>query len=83
MARFLPTAALPLALLAVSCQTAQFYSQAVSGQMEILRKSHPIPPILADPATPPKLKRQLESVQEIRRFASEHLTLPGDESYGK
>ncbi|WP_367871630.1 aminopeptidase [Luteolibacter sp. Populi] len=75
--------ALPLVLLAASCQTAQFYSQAVSGQLEIMRKSQPIPPILADPATPPKLKRQLESVQEIRRFASGHLTLPGDESYGK
>jgi len=66
-----------------SCQTAQFYTQAVSGQVEILRKSRPIPPILEDPATDPMLRRQLGSVQEIRKFASEHLTLPGDESYGK
>ena len=76
-------AALAVSALASSCQTVQFYRQAVSGQVEIFQKSHPIPPMLADPATDPKLKRQLESVQDIRRFASEHLTLPGDESYGK
>lgn len=84
MRRFLPAAAtLPLLFLMSSCQTLQFYSQAVSGQMEIFQKSRPIPQVMADPATPPKLKKQLESVQEIRRYASEYLTLPGDESYGK
>ncbi|WP_075090885.1 aminopeptidase [Haloferula sp. BvORR071] len=85
MPRFLPSLglALPLTLLLASCQTVQFYSQAVSGQVEIFQKSKPIPPIIADPATPPKLKKQLQSVQEIRQFATGHLTLPGDESYGK
>ena len=84
MARILPLlAVLPAVLLMASCQTAKFYTQAAGGQLEILRKSKPIPPILADPATPPALKRQLSSVQEIRQFAKEHLTLPGDESYGK
>lgn len=87
MPRFLPTpaAALPLALLLTlaSCQTVQFYSQAVSGQMEIFQKSRSIPRVMADPQSSPKLKQQLASVQEIRRFASEHLTLPGNASYGK
>lgn len=50
--------------------------------MEIQRKSRPIQPIVADPATDPGLRRQLQAVQRIRRFASEHLSLPGDESYG-
>lgn len=77
-----------LALLALpwllgSCQTLGFYGQAIGGQAEILRKSKPIPPMLADPATDPALRRQLQSVQEIRAFASDHLTLPGDESYGR
>lgn len=85
MARLLPSCAvvIPAVLLAASCQTAKFYTQAAGGQLEILRKSKPIPPILADPATPAALKRQLSSVQEIRQFATDHLTLPGDESYGK
>lgn len=66
-----------------SCQTLRFYGQAIGGQAEILRKSRPIGPILADPATDPALRRQLAAVEEIRRFARDHLELPGDESYGR
>lgn len=71
------------ALLLSSCQTLEFYTQAAGGQMEILRKSRPVEPIIESPSTDPKLRRQLETVQNIRRFATEHLMLPGDESYGK
>jgi predicted aminopeptidase len=66
-----------------SCQTVHFYGQAVGGQMEILRKSRPIGPIVEDPATDPGLRRQLQSVERIRAFARDHLALPGDESYGR
>lgn len=76
-------ALLVLCPVLVSCQTLHFYSQAVGGQMEILRKSRPIGPILADPAADPGLRRQLASVERIRAFASDHLALPGDESYGR
>jgi len=66
-----------------SCQTLQFYSQAAGGQMEILRKSRPVEPIIAARDTDPKLRKQLVAVENIRRFASDHLSLPGDDSYGK
>lgn len=66
-----------------SCQTLGFYSQAVRGQLEILRKSRPNPQVIADAATSPGLRRQLAVVERIRRFASDHLSLPGGESYGK
>ena len=66
-----------------SCQTVRFYGQAVGGQVEILRKSRPNEQVIADPATPPVLRGQLESVDRIRQFASDHLSLPGDESYAK
>ena len=66
-----------------SCQTLRFYGQAVEGQLEVLRKSRPNNQVAADPATSPGLRCQLEAVERIRRFASEHLSLPGDESYGK
>lgn len=66
-----------------SCQTIHFYSQAVSGQIEILAKSRPNRSVIADPASSPKLVGQLESVDEIRGFASAHLLLPGNESYAR
>ena len=73
---------LACSLCLLSCQTVGFYQQAIRGQWEILAKSQPIPPMLEDPATDPALRGKLASVQEIRRFASEHLGLPGEESYG-
>ena len=66
-----------------SCQTLRFYAQAVSGQAEVLRKSRPNEQVRADPASRPALREQLAAVEEIRRFASDHLSLPGDASYGK
>lgn len=73
-----------LSLLGVpGCETVRFYHQGISGQLEIVRKSRPNPEVLTDPKTGAELKKQLESVEEIRRFAKEHLSLPGDESYGK
>lgn len=71
------------AALLPSCQTFRFYSQAVNGQLEIIRKSRPNDKIIADPGTSPDLRARLAAVERIRRFASEHLSLPGDESYGK
>ncbi len=71
-----------LALLP-SCQTLHFYSQAISGQLEISRKSRPNDEVRADPASRPALRNQLAAVEQIRRFARDHLSLPGDESYGK
>jgi len=42
------------AVLALSsCQTLEFYSQAASGQMEILSKSKPIQPMIASKDTDP------------------------------
>lgn len=78
--------ALPLALASfslASCQSLSFYNQAVQGQWEILRKSRPSPVVIADPATPPRIRRQLAAVERIRQFASAHLSLPAHASYGK
>lgn len=69
--------------LLLSCQTVHFYGQAIGGQWEILSKSRPIPAVLADPSTPKTLKSQLTTVEEIRSFATDHLSLPGTASYGK
>ena len=78
---FLASAA-SLVLLS-SCQTFHFYGQALGGQLEILRKSRPSSQVIADPVTPPTVRRQLLAVEGIRKFANDFLSLPGDESYGK
>lgn len=78
----LPFTLAALALLS-SCRTVAFYGQAVQGQFEILQKSRPNREVAADPASSPGLRRQLAKVEKIRRFATESLSLPGDESYGK
>lgn len=74
------------ALLAVmligSCGTAQFYSQALGGQMEIWRKSRSNMAVRADPAVPVDVKRRLEFIEELRAFAARELDLP-TKSFGK
>lgn len=66
-----------------SCETVHFYTQALNGQIEILRARRPNNEVTADPKTPPELRRKLAIVEKIRAFASSDLHLPGDESYGK
>ncbi len=65
-----------------SCQTLEFYGQGIRGQVEIFSKSRRIDRVLADPSVRPAVKKQLVAVQGIREFASDHLTLPGEKSYG-
>ena len=72
---------LAVILGAVSCSTSRFYSQAVKGQAEILRRAKPIPMVLRDPKTSPKLQAQLALVEELRTFAHDHLKLPTDRQY--
>jgi len=71
-----------LLVILPSCQTFHFYGQAIDGQFEILRKSRSNTRVIADPLTAPDLRRKLLAVEKIREFASTHLSLPGDESYG-
>jgi predicted aminopeptidase len=67
--------------MTVSCSSGHFYSQAAQGQVEMLRRAQPIPKVLEDPKTSPKLRSQLELVQRLRTFAHDHLKLPTDRQY--
>jgi len=69
-----------LAVLA-GCASPFYYTQAVSGQIELLMKRRPIEEVLADPATPQETRRQLELVRRLREFASRELLLPDNRSY--
>jgi predicted aminopeptidase len=58
-----------------------FYWQAIGGQLELLRKRTPIEELLSDPDLDPKLKAELSSVAEIRKFSVDELLLPDNDSY--
>lgn len=73
--------ALLLAGLLSACANLDYYSQAVVGQLQLWRQQRPVDAILADPATPPPLRRRLETARRMRAFASAELGLPDNNSY--
>lgn len=70
-----------LCAIGLSSCSLPFYWQAASGQLELMRRREPIAEVLADPQTPAELKRTLEDVERIRRFAIDELQLPDNGSY--
>jgi predicted aminopeptidase len=67
----------------LGCRTATFYAQAARGQFQILAGREPIERLLADDATPDKLKQQLRLVLQLREFAATELKLPVDGHYDR
>lgn len=63
------------------CGTLRYYSQAVSGQLDLLRRATPIEEELRSDAVPAALKAKLRAVLRIRQFASRELALPGNGSF--
>ena len=75
---------LPLILVTTSgCNSLSYYTQAVHGQYQLLAHRQSIEKLIADPKTPPKLKQQLQLVQQLRAFAKTELKLPVGDSYDK
>ncbi|MGO9037486.1 MAG: aminopeptidase [Steroidobacteraceae bacterium] len=55
--------------------------ESAQGQLNLMAKREPIPRVVADPATPPAVRTQLEAVAQIRKFAVADLSLPDNGSY--
>jgi len=72
---------LGLSLLLPACGDLGYYVQCAEGHLGVMARSRPISRILADPATSPELREQLEKAVAIRDFASEELGLPDNGSY--
>lgn len=70
-----------LAVLLAACESLQYYSQAVTGQLYILSHRKPITRLLRDPQTSPALKAKLESIGRINAFAESRLQLPLGSNY--
>jgi predicted aminopeptidase len=65
------------------CAAMQYYGQAISGHLELMRRAASIREQVDDPATPPALRDKLQRVLTIRDFASRELGLPDNGSYRK
>jgi len=70
-----------LLLLLAGCADTGYYLHSVQGQFSIMQKARDIDDVLADNNTSPKLRRQLQLVEELREFAFTELALPRSGSY--
>ncbi|MCC7463353.1 MAG: aminopeptidase, partial [Gammaproteobacteria bacterium] len=64
-----------------ACSTAGYLLQAAHGEVRLLARRRPLGQVIADPATPAVLRRQLETVRAARDFAVQALALPDNASY--
>lgn len=69
------------AAMFLGCTPVAYYAQSIHGQWDILVRSQPIADVIREPETADALKRKLARVLEIRRFASDVLSLPDNGSY--
>jgi predicted aminopeptidase len=65
------------------CETFSFYRQAIRGQYQLFANQQPIDKLATNTTTEPRLRKQLQLVQELRGFAEKELKLPVDNHYRK
>lgn len=63
------------------CAEVGYYYQSARGHFGIMASSEPIDDLLREEALEETRREQLEQAQAIRRYASEHLGLPDNDSY--
>ncbi len=81
MKSLLPLILLSMVLVCGACSEFGYYSQSIGGHLAIMSKRERIETVLSDPARPEKLKRELQTVLDVRRFAEEFLHLPAHASF--
>ena len=70
-----------LAAVLAGCQSIGYYKQAIAGQMEMLSNQQPLPGLIKNPDTSPKLKEKFRLVLALRQFAEKKLSLPVGQHY--
>lgn len=78
---WLGVGALFLLLVITGCRTVSYYSQAIRGQYQIVRRERPIREVLASPETTSRLSNQLSLVLQLRAFAEHDLKLKANGHY--
>lgn len=70
-----------LATLLVGCSSIGYYYQTARGHLDLMCRARDIDEVLKDDDVAPAVRSALSRVKEIRRFASERLGLPDNDSY--
>ena len=70
-----------LLIFLTGCSQLGYLAQAAKGQFEIINKQVPIDKILSDSSADSQTRVRLELVSQIRKFASNELDLPDNQSY--
>ncbi|SEN66252.1 aminopeptidase [Nitrosomonas marina] len=78
---FKPFVAVISIVLLGSCANLTYYAQAVNGHMDVMRRAEPIRSIIDSPDIDSDLKQILSLAEAMRKFASEELQLPDNQSY--
>jgi len=76
--RLASTAVLAICFASIS---SCYYTQAVRGQLDVMRKREPIANVIADADTSTELANRLRLVEEARSFSVLELGLPDNDSY--
>lgn len=63
------------------CTTIGYYTQAVSGHLDLMMRAEPVPTLLDRPDTDPALKAKLRLAVEAREFARARLALPVEDAF--
>ena len=65
----------------MGCTSLNFYTQAVTGQVQLLLDRQPIDIVLAEPTVSQEVKNKLLLSRDVLKFAEEELGLPVEDSY--
>lgn len=69
------------ALALGGCSTVGYYTQSVTGHLDLMQKARPVADVQADPAQPQDLRDRLGMAQRMRAYAVRRLALPDNASY--
>ena len=72
---------LAVVMATTSCTSLSYYQQSISGHLAIMSKRQPIADLLQRKDLPPGLRAKLQQALEIRKYASDVLFLPNNDSY--
>ncbi|MDX8525792.1 aminopeptidase [Mesorhizobium sp. MSK_1335] len=63
------------------CTSISYYAQSLEGHVQIMAARKNVAKLIRDPSTPKALRGRLTSASAIRRFATDELALPENNSY--